>query len=157
WYVASLLAATLVGIRGDLDQLFAGAVPLTLMVYALLLFVLLRTQRQPIGMVLAAGFACWSVWLTQQLHPAYLLVASFGLAGLGWACSRLWRSEPGEREMARLPVLLTVVFPLSWYVASLLAATLVGIRGDLAQLFAGAVPLTLMLYALLLYVLLRTE
>ncbi|HEY4035774.1 MAG TPA: hypothetical protein VGL94_17595 [Ktedonobacteraceae bacterium] len=87
WYATALVAALLTGVYGGLvgiNMPFYGAVPDALLLYALIAYAVLLSERRPEALFLVAGFGVWGVVLATQTTVYYIAIVGIaaGLAGL---------------------------------------------------------------------------
>jgi hypothetical protein len=146
FYITAFAAAILTGIYGQLGDIhrpFYGALPLALLLYALVAFFVLSSERRPGWSWLVALFACWSAWLVQRLTLPYVLGSGVGLVLLGLLCGRLADTaiEGGHRGHG-------LVKSWPWYSAFLIAALVLGTWPSPASLAEPIAPGMLVFTAL---------
>jgi hypothetical protein len=132
WYTTALAAAILTGVYGlvgDVNQPFYGALPLALLIYALVAFVLLQSEKRSRWNWLVAVFACWSMLLTQRLSLVPILGAGTSMILLGLLSGRLaWPlSTTRETVHSRSPKPGGLAVSWPWYCAFLVSVLILGI------------------------------
>ncbi len=91
-YATALFAAVFTGVYGSLHGInhpFYAAIPVALLIYALVAYGVLLFECQPRGLGLVAAFAIWAILLSAQTTAYYVAGIGFVLALLGLLCSRL--------------------------------------------------------------------
>jgi hypothetical protein len=141
WYATAIFAAILTGVYGVLfgvSKPFYSAVPIAMLVYALVAYGVLLLERKAIWLWLVACFSLWGTFLFSQTYscalplstthfsflcgaPIYSLTAVVLVSGLlGILCGRLTKS--GLEHVQRLTVLRTqYAWSWPWYLTSLVA------------------------------------
>lgn len=130
WYITAGMAALLTGvsgIRSGINTPFSSAVPDSLLVYALVAFVILLVERQPRWLGLVAGFAIWGLILATQLTAAFVTLAGIGAGVIGLGAGRLCaRAVQTGEQPPFVQALLKLTWSWPWYVAALCAAGVTG-------------------------------
>ena len=156
WYATAIVAALLTGVYGVLFGInipFYGAVPDALLVYALVAYGVLLSERRPEALFLVAGFGVWGVVLAGQTTAYYVaaLGMAVGLVGLLF-------SPMTKILLAHFAPTSTVVYARwswPWSVIALVAAIMMGLWHQLPTVMQPAsefLEYSLLAFAALAYI-----
>ncbi len=161
FYASAFAAAVLTGVYGMLPGAkppFYGAIPDSLLVYALAAFGVLLFERQPRWLWLIAGFATWATVLATQQSIYYVTGIGLGAAILGVVLGRVIKQRAVNFTLSS-PFTTTVRLSWGWpwYVASLVAAIVVGGWPAYNINLLGFAEYALLAFAVLAYIIGITE
>ncbi|HET8844377.1 MAG TPA: hypothetical protein VFN35_23115, partial [Ktedonobacteraceae bacterium] len=148
------------GTFSNVNDPFYGAIPGILLVYALIVFAVLRWERQSRWLWLVACFAIWTILLSIELTAFYTTALGIATGIVGLAVGRLMPSlslagsKPSYRQM-----LLRLTWNWPWYLATLLAASVVafGSAAPAPLPMIGFVGYSLLAFAGLTFLLMISE
>jgi hypothetical protein len=156
FYASAFAAAVLTGIYGLLPGAkapFYGAIPDALLVYALAAFGVLLFERQPRWLWLVAGFATWATLLAVQQSIFYVtgIGLEAGILGLclGWVIKQ---RAVNSSLSSPVPATVWLSWGWPWYLASLVAAIVVGCWPIYNLPVSGFAEDALLAFAVLAYI-----
>ncbi len=163
FYATAIAAAILTGVYGtvaDINSPFYGAVPDALLIYALVGFVVLVFERQPVWLWLVAGFAIWGTLLTLELTAYYLFGIGLAMALLGLAIGLVSKRLISTSAISRaLEPLRQFTWSWPWYVTALIAAVSIGLWNSLSlrQPVAGFIGYSMLGFTIIAVVIMLVE
>ncbi len=163
FYAAALAAAVLTGVYGTLANInkpFYGAVPDALLIYALVAFVVLVFERQPVWLWLVAGFAVWGTSLALETTAYYLLGIGIGMALIGLIIGFLSKRLISRTSISKsLQPLRQFTWSWPWYVTAFVAAVLMGFWTSLPleQPVTGFIGYSMLAFTIIALVIMLVE
>ena len=131
FYATAFAAAVLTGVYGSLANVnkpFYGAVPDALLIYAVVAFAVVVFERQPVWLMLVAGFTIWGTYLTLQLTAYYMLGIGIAMALAGLITGLLAKRFTSKASPTiSMQPLHQFTWSWPWYVTALVAAVLIGL------------------------------
>jgi hypothetical protein len=163
FYATALAAAILTGVYGTLANInkpFFGAVPDVLLIYALVAFVVLVFEGQPVWLWLVAGFAIWGTSLTLELNAYYLLGVGIAMAFIGLIIGLISQRFISKTSISKsLQPLQQFTWSWPWYVTALVAAVLMGFwtSQSQAQPVTGFIGYSMLAFTIIALVIMLVE
>ena len=163
FYATALASAILTGVYGtvaNINSPFYGAVPVALLIYALVAFAVLVFERQPGWLLLVAGFAIWGTLLALELTAYYLFGISLTMALLGLAIGLISRQMTNTSPVSKsLQALRQFTWSWPWYVAAVIAAVSIGLWTSLPlkQPVAGFIGYSMLGFTIIAIVIMCIE
>jgi hypothetical protein len=156
FYASAFVAAVLTGVYGMLpgaNPPFYGAIPDALLIYALAAFGVLLFERRPRWLWLVAGFATWATLLATQLSIFYVTGIGLGVAIVGLVLGRVIKQRAVNTAFSTpFTTTLTLGWGWPWYIASLVAAIVVGVWPIYNANLTGFAEYALLAFAVLAYI-----
>jgi hypothetical protein len=156
FYASAFAAAVLTGVYGMLPGAkppFYGAIPDALLVYALAAFGVLLFERQPRWLWLVAGFAAWATLLAMQQSIFYVTGIGLGAGILGVFLGRVIKQRAVNSALSSsFPTNVRLSWGWPWYLASLVAAIVVGFWPIYNLNLSGFAEYALLAFAVLAYI-----
>ncbi|HLZ56099.1 MAG TPA: hypothetical protein VKR06_04060 [Ktedonosporobacter sp.] len=158
FYAVAIASAVFTGVYGSVEGAnypFPTAIPDVLFVYALIAYSIVHLERRPFLLALPAALGAWGMLLAGQTSAYYvagmgLVMALLGLVLSGVIAQPLFGTQPVTNGYG----FLKMSWGWPWYVASLLAALLLGnwglMHGD--QPVSGFIEYALLMFAVLAYI-----
>ncbi len=154
FYTTACAAAILTGVYGMLPGAqppFYGAIPDALLIYALAAFGVVLFERQPRWLWLVAAFATWGTLLATRLSLTYVIGIGLGVGLLGLLLGQVIKRLVGATADDRM----WPSWGWPWYLGAVFAALVTGCwpyLGTAPQPFAGFIEYSLLVFAVLFYV-----
>ena len=163
FYTTSIVAAVLTGVHAmgtNINNPFYGAIPDALLIYALVAFAVLVIERQPVGLLIVAGFAIWGTLLASELTAYYVFGIGLGMALLGLTVGLVSKRMTGTSSISKsLETLRQFTWSWPWYVTAVVAAVSIGLWKSLLlqQPVTGFIGYSMLAFTILAIVIMLVE